>query len=191
MRAKNRAIPAGIVSAIMAFAFATPLFAAGPSSVYSKIDLDRCSIFRQDQISGSASWMCPAIPNQAVWVAEGDLRFFVSFGKAAEVQVAAGQTLPPFNRINDTLEWRLGPDGEAFATILRWFTDFDDGREGQVLVVTKVSDFGTCHIAYVDALANKDANALARQAADTMSAGFDCETQQPVAVGNPGWSLGN
>jgi hypothetical protein len=167
-----------------------PAGAAGPSSAYSKIDIDKCSVFRQDAESGSTSWFCPAIPNQALWVAEGDARFFVSFGKAAEVQVAASQTLPPFNRINDTLEWRLGADGEAYATILRWFTEFDDGRVGQVLVVTKVSDAGTCHIAYVDAIANKNANALARQAADNLSSGFDCETQQPVVFGTHGWSLG-
>jgi hypothetical protein len=60
-----------------------------------------------------------------------------------------------------------------------------------VLVVTKIRPDGVCHIAYVDALANKNANELARQAADTMNAGFDCESQAPVIVGNPGRSLGN
>ncbi len=189
MRAHRSFIVGGVVAA--ALGAAAHVRAAGPTSAYSKIDIDACSVFRHDEESGSTSWFCPAIPNQALWIAEGDLRFFVSFGRAAEVQVAAEQTLPPFNRIGGTLEWRLGPDGEAFATILRWFTEFDDGRVGQVLVVTKLGDEGTCHVAYVDALANKNANELARQAADTLSAGFDCETQEPVVVGTPGWSLGN
>lgn len=189
MRAQRSLIVGGVVAA--ALAVAGPAHAAGPASVYSKINLDGCSVFRHDKESGSTSWFCPAIPGQALWIAEGDLRFFVSFGKAAEVQVAAEQTLPPFNRIGDTLEWRLGADGEAYATILRWFTEFDDGRVGQVLVVTKVGDAGACHVAYVDALANRNANELARQAADTLSAGFDCETQEPVVFGTPGWSLGN
>ena len=190
MRSAKSSLAGGLMAALTATGLVTPAEAAGPKSVYSKIDIDKCSVFRKDAESGSTSWFCPAIANQAVWVAEDDLRFFVSFGRAAEVQVAASQTLPPFNRINDTLEWRLGPDGEAYATILRWFTEFDDGRTGQVLVVTKVSDDGTCHVAYVDALANENANELARQAADTMTPGFDCRTQSPAIIGKPGKSLG-
>jgi hypothetical protein len=190
MRFARPSVMGGLMAVAAAAGLAAPAEAAGPKSVYSRIDLDACSVFRQDAESGSTSWFCPAIANQAVWVAEDDLRFFVSFGRAAEVQVAAQQTLPPFNRINDTLEWRIGADGAAYATILRWFTEFDDGRTGQVLVVTKVSDEGVCHVAYVDALANKDANELARQAADTLTDGFDCETGSPVTVGKPGRSLG-
>jgi hypothetical protein len=96
----------------LAVATAAASVAAEPTSVYSRIDIDSCSIFRRDRETGSASWFCPAIPNQALWVAEDDARFFVSFGPAAEMQIAAEQTLPPFNRINDTLEWRLADNGE-------------------------------------------------------------------------------
>jgi len=194
-----KAVGSGFVGGLMAMAAvaagagtsAGSAVAADATSTYTKINLEECSIFRQDAESASMSWFCPALPGEALYVAEGDLRFFVSHGPAAEAQVAASQTLPMFNRINDTLEWRLGPDGRAFATILRWFTEFDDGRVGQVLVVTRIADDGVCHVAYVDALANPNANALARQAADTLSAGFNCETQRPVIVGTPGWSLGN
>lgn len=97
--------------------------------------------------------------------------------------------MPPFNTINDTIEWRLGTDGQPFAAILRWFTSFDDGREGQVLVVTRIAPDGVCHVAYVDARANPDANELARQAADTLTAGFDCDNGSAVVVGTPGGSL--
>ena len=44
-----------------------------------------------------------------------------------------------------------------------------DGRKGDVLVVSKVSDAETCHVAYIDALANRDAIALARHVADRQS----------------------
>ena len=57
-----------------------------------------------------------------------------------------------------------------------------DATEGQVLVVTKVAPDATCHIAYVDALANKNANELARQAADETAMEFDC-ANEPRIVG--------
>lgn len=140
--------------------------------------------------TGSIAWRCPGHAGTDLWVAEDDLRFFISFGPDAERQPAAEQTLPPFNTIGDTLEWRLGPDGRPFATILRWFTSFDDGRDGQVLVVTRVGRDGVCHVAYVDARANPDANVLARQAADTLAPGFDCAAGQPLVYGKLGDGLG-
>ena len=189
MRFGQSLLVGGFMAALI-FAGMAPARAAGPTSTYSKIDLDQCTLLYQDDESASSEWSCPGLGNVPVWIAEGDLRFFVSFGAAAEAQIAAGETLGPFNRVNETLEWRLGASGQPFATILRWFTEFDDGRVGQVLVVTKIAIDGVCHIAYVDALANKNANELARQAADTMSAGFTCQAQQPVIMGTPGWSLG-
>ena len=54
--------------------------------------------------------------------------------------------------------------------------------EGQVLVVTKIAPGATCHVAYVDALANPDANELARKAADEKAVDFDCENE-PEIVG--------
>jgi hypothetical protein len=46
----------------------------------------------------------------------------------------------------------------------------------QVLVVTRLGVGGTCHVAYVDAAANDDADALAREAADALALDFDCGT---------------
>jgi hypothetical protein len=169
--------------------FAVAAIAAAQTSTYTKINLDTCAVVAQDRESGSIAWSCPGLNGIPIWVAEGDLRYFVSFGPNAAQEVAATQTLTPFNRINDTLEWRLGADGQPYATILRWFTEFDDGHQGQVLVVTKTGPGGTCHIAYVDARANPNANELARQAADTLTAGFQCGSSEPVIVGNVGNSL--
>jgi len=49
-------------------------------------------------------------------------------------------------------------------------------------VVTRLAPGATCQIAYVDALANPDANELARKVADEKAAGFDCENE-PEYVG--------
>jgi hypothetical protein len=49
--------------------------------------------------------------------------------------------------------------------------------------VTKIVPGATCHIAYIDALANPDANELARKTADAKAKDFDCETGEPEYVG--------
>ena len=59
-----------------------------------------------------------------------------------------------------------------------------DGRNGDVLVVSKVSDAETCHVAYIDALANPDAIALARQIADRQAKSFDCRQEPQTQRGD-------
>jgi hypothetical protein len=87
--------------------------------------------------------------------------------------------------------------GRPFAAIVRWNTFLLDARDtpdkavrGQVLVVTRLSPGGVCHIGYVDALANGNANALARNIADERARAFDCGTDKPIIFGatGPGFS---
>lgn len=116
-----------------------------------------------------------------VRVAEGDLRFFVSYGPQADKQVAASQTLGPFNTIHHTLEWRVEKQNGAwvpFATILRYFWDSSDGRKGQTLVVTSLQGDEACHVAHIKADGNPNANVEARRAADTLARDFDCAKSQ-------------
>jgi len=179
----------GLGFLVAAFPLAPEAGAAGIASDYTKIQLEKCTLLQgPDTEEGTfgGAWQCAGYKGQPVYVAEGDLRMFVSFGPAAAEEPAAGQTLPRFNTINETLEWRLR-DGVPFATILRWFPSLDDGAsDGSVLVVTQLRPGGgTCQIAMVDAQANKDANVLARQAADSMAGTFDC-ANPPVVIGNPG-----
>ena len=120
-------------------------------------------------------------------IAEGDLRFFVSYGLKSTEEKAAEQTLPPFNHLGEKIEWRISnAEGhwKPFATILRYFTAHSEGTgdESQVLVVTKVEEGATCHVAYIDATANADANALAVKAADEKARDFDCE-DDPEYIG--------
>jgi hypothetical protein len=63
----------------------------------------------------------------------------------------------------------------------------DGSPKGQVLVVTKLDGIDACHMAYVDALANPNANELARQAADN-GENFICTTDEPRIVGKSGKS---
>ena len=123
----------------------------------------------------------------------GDQRSFVSFGRKAKDELAAKETLAAFNGEGKTIEWRSerAASGKAkpFATIMRWSTTISSGDElvrGQVLVVTRLAPGAVCHIGYVDARANPDANALAQKIADEHARNFRCGADKPVMFGNQG-----
>ena len=172
-------------------ALVLPLLAAGPAaaqqieSAYTDLDLDACSLLHADDFG--AQWACPGYKGYPVMVAEGDLRFFVSYGFGAPDEKAATQTLPPFNRLGPRIEWRLSNESggfRPFATILRFFTSRETGEdEAEVLVVTRLEESATCHVAYIDATANENANEMARAAADELARGFDC-ADEPEIVGD-------
>ncbi len=169
--------------------------AAEPTSAYTKINLKKCKTL--DQSDQGGTWRCKGLKGYALYVAEGDLRMMIGYGKGHEKQRAASQTLGPFNSLVEkdgitTLEWRLA-GGVPYATIVSYQTQSDASGTmvtGQVLVVSKVGAKGgsdACHVAHIDALANADANVLARKAADEMAAKFDC-AKDPVVVGKTGKS---
>ena len=152
-------------------------------SRYTTIDLKECKQVKRHRDGGA--WTCEGLPGFPVYVAEGDLRHFVSVGPAPEKRRAAKQTLAPFNSIFEagssrtTIEWRFDPRDEPqipYAAIIRFHTSNDTGR-GDVLVVLKVMQYDTCHVAYVDALANDEPAALARRIADREARSFDCSRE--------------
>jgi hypothetical protein len=162
-------------------------------SLYTTVDLKICKQVKRHRDGGA--WRCGGLGDLPVYVAEGDLRQFVSVGANAEKRRAATQTLGAFNSMFEkgstraTIEWRFDRRGERklpYAIIVRFHTS-RDGRNGDVLVVSKVSETETCHVAYIDALANPDAIALARQIADKQAKSFDCR-QQPHTEGATGRS---
>ena len=178
---------------VIAMAAAAPASShANPlKSQYTTIDLKACAKLKAHP-DGSA-WRCRGLPGYPVYVAEGDLRTFISVGANAEKRRAAEQTLGPFNTIfpagsrRATLEWRFNRKGDAlvpYAIILRYYTKGDTGR-GEVLVVTKVSPGQTCQMAYIDALATHEPMVLAHRMADETARSFDCNTE-PVTVGSRG-----
>jgi hypothetical protein len=181
-----------LVILVAGLAAAAPSLADGLfESAYTKLDLAACRSEPpnpDDPVAGG-TWWCEGYGGIPVRVAEGDLRFLVSFGANAAEEPAAGETLPAFNTIGTTLEWRLERDRSngsltPVATILRYFTDSGTGEKGQVLVVTKLGAPGqVCHIGYVDALLNREANVTARQVAEQVAAGFVCGQDRPGTYG--------
>lgn len=182
-----------IVQKLIASAvFALTVFIASPSlaatdSTYTKINLDDCLVLKADDFG--ASFACPGYKGYPLYVAEGDLRFFVSYGFGAPDELAAHQTPPAFNLINETLEWRLSNESggwKPFATILRFFLQVGNGSQpdGELLIVTKLEPGNTCHIAYIDAKKTRNANEVAREQADNNAADFQCGTDQAVNIPN-------
>jgi hypothetical protein len=183
---------------------ATPFFVAAmfivgnaaafpAKSIYTTIDLKACKVIKAD--ADGARWLCKGLPGYPIYVAEGDLRMFVSIGSKPELRRAARQTLRAFNSLftgkanRATMEWRfvsVGGKDVPYATILRYQTASDTAK-GQVLVVTKVSPTESCHVAFVDAIANLDAIEIARKVADETARAFDC-TSDPTSVGVSGKS---
>jgi hypothetical protein len=165
-----------------------PAAAASFDSAYSDLDIGQCTTIHSDDF-GSV-WACPGYKGMPVRIAEGDLRFLVSYGLESAHEKAAEQSLPPFNSLGGKIEWRLSNrEGQwkPVATILRFFVDKGQGSDdpkamGQVLVVTQVKPGATCHMAYIDALANADANDMAHKVADEQAGSFDC-AKEPEIVG--------
>ena len=171
-----------ILAATLALAvLATPAHAAF-NSAYTDLNLDECLVLDADDFG--ASWACPGYKGYPLMVSEGDLRFSLAYGFNPSDN---WQTLPPFNRLGEKLEWRLSNDlgrWMPIATIVRYHTaDPETGEDkGQVLVVTQLVEGNTCHVAYIDAVANANANELAREAADA-SGDFDCANDEVEIIG--------
>lgn len=194
--ATANAAPASTVLAAwlcLAVVAALPAAANPVKSLYSTVELSHCRKVAHHE-DGNA-WECAGLRGYPVYVAEGDQRQFVSAGPNAAKRRAAQQTLGPFNSIfarksaRATIEWRyVMRDGRPlpYAIIVRYHTSRERER-GDVLVVMKVSETETCHVAKIDALANPDPLILARNIADEEARKFDCR-QEPRPRGATGRS---
>jgi hypothetical protein len=174
---------AGLACAGEAAAVKTPA-----KSLYTNIDLAQCT--RLKHHPDGSTWRCAGLPGYPILVAQGDLRFYLSFGLNAEKRRAAEQTLSAFNtpfadrRTRATVEWRFETRDDKpvpYAAIVRYFTSLDAAK-GEVLVVSRVTATEACHVAYIDALATPEAIVLARRIADERARSFDCR-QEPQGEG--------
>jgi hypothetical protein len=182
------------IGALLALALGhTPAAAYRVKSLYTTVELKTCEQIKPHRDGGA--WLCDGLAGLKVYVAEGDLRQFLSVGAEPQTRRAATQTLGSFNSIFERgsqraiIEWRFDRRGERqipYAVIVRFHTS-RDGRTGDVLVVLKVGPSESCHVAYIDALANQDAITLARFVADTRAKTFDCRNE-PAAEGATGKS---
>lgn len=189
--------------ALGAVILAAPLAVTAAESVYTDTGIDACEnlLKNPDQVDidmGTISVKCAGYKGYAFYFDEYDVRQSTYFGYLnADILRAAGETFAVFNHIGDKIEWRLDDRGVPRATILRYTMENPDPKTsqpdkafyGQVLVVSRVGqpdDQTGCVTAYVDALANPDANAMARKLADEQAPTFACGKDKPVFHGKVG-----
>lgn len=165
------------------------------SSYTSTAPKDCRQIGKPGELDGSTTRVCPGRNGLLVLVAEDDLREVVSVGRNRELaaeEPAAKVWFGPFNSSETTVEWRAS-GAKPFAIIQRWHiadgTDLDkQGRPNTkaMLLVTRLPPGPVCHVAYVDAVANPNANELARTAADEAARGFRCGKDEVKIIGASG-----
>lgn len=166
-------------------AAASPAHAQLFNSAWTTLNFQECTVISTDDFG--STWACPGLKGLPVMVRESERRFRISYGLTSTTEAAAEQTLPPVNTPGEEIEWRVSnAEGsyKPFATIVKFAVTSEAGSDdGAVLVVTKVAAGATCHVAYVDAIANPDADKLAKQAADEKAADFDCASE-PEIIGD-------
>jgi len=159
-------------------------------STYSQVNSRACRTIEKSRVEGQiygTTQLCRGRYGYAVLVHDEDDRQMVSFGRtAAEArnQPAAQQGFAAFTEVGPTIEWRID-GGSAFATIQRWYVRLG-GSTANVLVVTRLPPGPVCHVAYIDAGANRNANVLARRAADALAPTFRCGRDAPTTYGEVG-----
>jgi hypothetical protein len=148
--------------------------------------------------NGSTTQVCPGKSGLVVVVSEDDLRQTVSVGpnRAAAAREPAAETwFAPFNSTAPTVEWRA-IDGKPFAIIQRWLIADNDALDKNgsptskpMLAVTRLPPGPVCHVAYIDGQANRNANELARQAADEFARDFKCGKDEVKVIGERGTAV--
>jgi hypothetical protein len=180
----------------LATAFTVSLASAQEiESRYTSMDGKGCKKTEsQDQDGGGVSLCCPGLAGYVVVLSEDDIRQTVSVGQSqrqAFKEPAAETFFGPPNVTDPTVEWRVLKGQKPFAIIMRWRTPTGEEKKGQpyanqVLIVTRLPPGAVCHVAYVDAKANTDANMLARKAADELARDFKCDKDQVKVLGETG-----
>ena len=165
------------------------------SSSYTSTAPKDCRTVGKPGDNRSTTQVCPGKSGLVVLISEDDLRQTVSIGPnraAASKEPAAEAGFAPFNSTAPTVEWRA-VDGKPFAIIQRWLiadnNDLDKAgtpTSKPMLAVTRLPPGPVCHVAYIDGQANRNANELARQAADEFARDFKCGKDEVKVVGEKG-----
>jgi hypothetical protein len=187
-------VPAVAALFAAAFGLISPANAQTFSSSYTSTAPRDCRTIGKPE-NGSAKQVCPGKSGLVVLISEDDLRQTVSVGPdraAASKEPAAEAWFAPFNSTANTVEWRA-VDGKPFAIIQRWLIadNNDTDKAGSpiskpMLAVTRLPPGPVCHVAYIDGQANRNANELARQAADEFARDFKCGKDEVKLVGEKG-----
>jgi hypothetical protein len=186
-----------IASAVLAlFSAILPANAQTFSSSYTSSAPKDCrTIGKPSGLDGSTTRVCPGKSGLVVLISEDDLRESVSIGRnhmVAGKEPASEAGFGPFNSTAHTVEWRA-VDGKPFAVIQRWLIadNADPDKNGRptakpLLAVTRLPPGPVCHVAYIDGQANRNANELARAAADEFARDFKCGKDEVKVVGEKG-----
>jgi hypothetical protein len=152
-------------------------------------------IGKPSELDGSTTRLCRGKGGLSVLISEDDLRETVSVGRsraAAAKEPAAQAWFEPFNSTLYTVEWRMAGN-KPFAIIQRWLIadnadrdEKDRPRDKAMLAVTRLPPGAVCHVAYVDVVANPNANELARKAADELARDFQCSWDEVKIIGASG-----
>jgi hypothetical protein len=187
-------VPATAALFAAAFSPISPANAQTFSSSYTSTAPKDCRTIGKPE-NGSTTQVCPGKSGLVVVISEDDLRQTVSVGPdraAASKEPAAEAWFAPFNSTANTVEWRA-VDGKPFAIIQRWLIadNNDTDKAGSpiskpMLAVTRLPPGLVCHVAYIDGQANRNANELARQAADEFARDFKCGKDEVKVVGEKG-----
>ena len=187
-------VPAAAALFAAAFGPISPANAQTFSSSYTSTAPKDCRTVGKPE-NGSTTQVCPGKSGLVVVISEDALRQTVSVGPnrmAASKEPAAETWFAPFNSTGNTVEWRA-VDGTPFAIIQRWLIadNNDTDKAGSpiskpMLAVTRLPPGPVCHVAYIDGQANRNANELARQAADEFARDFKCGKDDVKVVGEKG-----
>jgi len=185
------AAPAALLGLALSAASA-PAYAQLFVSSYTDLKFPDCTVIATDDFG--STWACPGLKGFPVMVRESQRSFRLSYGLTSTAEKAAEQTLPVENQPAEEIEWRVAnAEGsyKPFATIVKFFTKPEaegETKPGEVLVVTKIAPDATCHVAYVDAIANPDAEQLAQKAADEKARDFDCKNEPEIIGKFAAWT---
>ncbi len=141
--------------------------ATGIRSVYSSIKGSACKTIAADDEAEYREQKCTGFAGVPLYIKEGDLRADLDAGAMGEFL-----TPGPFNAASDTVEWRVGQDGQPFAIIFRLTSDVPDQPKQSWLMVETVGKGGKpgCRLAEIPG-ATRDANQVARDMADAAADG--------------------
>jgi hypothetical protein len=189
-------VPAAAALFAAAFGLISPANAQTFSSSYTSTAPKDCrTIGKPRDLDGGTTQVCSGKSGLVVLISEDDLRQTVSVGPnrvAAAKEPAAEAWFAPFNSTAHTVEWRA-VDGRPFAIIQRWLiadnNDLDktgSPTSKPMLAVTRLPPGPVCHVAYIDGQANRNANELARQAADEFARNFKCGKDEVKVIGEKG-----
>ena len=198
-RVRGSHVASGLAVAALLVAASGPISPANAQTIgssYTSTAPKDCRMTgKPSELDGSTTRVCPGKSGLVVLIAEDDLRETVSVGRnrvQAAREPAAQIWFGPFNSTSHTVEWRA-LNGKPFAIIQRWHIadNSDVEKTGRpiakpMLAVTRLPPGEVCHVAYIDAQANPNANELARKAADDLARDFKCGKDEVKVIGETG-----